>query len=343
MKKTKAVVMLGNPQSVDITREELDAEWREKLGAIEDIEYEIVPYPGGFRLTPEEMSALVPSDAESVFGMWVSDVYITEDFLKAHPKLSYIAGLSHGYGEVDFDMTRRYGVTITNTAYGDRTIAEYAFALLLAVCHRVELHSDYVKNTKWWEPDPPQYMRTFVPQTELFGKTLGIIGLGKIGLCTARIAAGFGMNVLANSRRVKTGGEYDGIEQVGLDELYARSDVISVHAPLTARTRGMIDGAAFEKMRDGVIFINTSRGALVDEDALADALDSGKVSFAGLDVLVNEPPTEPSRLLAHKNALITAHIAWLPKSSRMRQVSVAVQNYLAYLGGSPVSVIGGAE
>lgn len=237
-------------------------------------------------------------------------------------------------------MTRRHGVVITNTAYGDTTIAEYAFALLLGLCHRVEKHSDYIQKTKWWEPDPPAYMFALTPQIELYGKTMGVIGLGKIGMCTARIAQGFGMRVISYDRFKHGEPEFAFIEQQdSLEDLLRQADVISVHAPLTAQTTGLINKDAFALMKDGVLLINTARGPLIAEDDLADALESGKVAAAGLDVLVDEPPKGPSRLLSNPNVLTTGHIAWLPKSSRMRQVTLAVSNYKAYLAGKPVSVI----
>jgi len=334
----KAAVFLSESNSVDITREELAREW-EKLSLIPGCEYVILPYD--HRLSPAELSATIPEDTEAVFGLRISSRSIDENLLTTHPKLKYIAGLAHGYGDCDFAMTRRYGVTITNTAYGDRTIAEYAFALLLAGCRRVETHSAHVKSTDWQADSHPRYMHNLTPQIELYRKTFGIIGLGKIGVCSARIANGFGMRVLGYSRTKKTGPEYEGIEQTDLDTLLSLSDVISVHAPFNEDSRGMISRAAIAKMKDGVMFINTARGGLVDEEALADALDSGKVSFAGLDVLVDEPPKPHNRLVEHPNTVVTSHIAWLPKTSRMRQVSLAIDNWKSYLAGNPVSVING--
>jgi glycerate dehydrogenase len=329
--------MSRNNTSSDITWDEMANEWK-KIKEIDGVDYEIIDYTD-FRTSGKTLSERIPADADAIFGIWISAQYLFEDFFVTHPRLKYIGGLSHGYGDADFAMTRRHGVVITNTAYGDTTIAEYAFALLLALFHRVELHSDYVKNTKWWEPDPPRYMYAITPQIELAGKTFGVVGLGKIGLCAAKIARGFGMTALGNSRGKKTGPEYDGVEQVSLDEIYARSDIISVHAPATAQTAKLLDAAAFGKMKDGVVILNTSRGSLIDEDALYAALQGGKVSAAGLDVLAEEPPTKPNPLLTHPNVLATAHIAWLPKSSRMRQVTLAIKNYRAYLDGTPVSVI----
>lgn len=179
-------------------------------------------------------------------------------------------------------MTRRYGVTITNTTYGDSTIAEFAFALLMDICHKV-------------------------------------------------------------SRHKKEGPQYDFIQQVSFDELLAQSDVISLHTPLTPATENIIDRNAFAKMKDNVILINTARGKLIEEEALIDALKSGKVYAAGLDTMVEEPPHKPNELLTLPNTTITGHIAWLPKTARLRQASLAVENYRSYLEGKPVSVINGMK
>lgn len=334
----KVNVILGNPTSTDITTEEMLHEW-EGLNALPGVTYTVKRYTTF--PTVEEFNTLIDADADAALGVWISKKFLTEDFFRTHPKCKYIAGLAHGYEEMDFSVSRRYGVTITNTAYGASTVAEYAFALLLDICHKVELHSQYVKETKWWEPNAPKYMYAKTKQLELCDMTLGIIGLGKIGYCAAKIGAGFGMKILAYSRHKKEGSAYDFIEQVSLDELYARSDVISLHAPLNASTRQMINAQSIAKMKDGVILINTARGALVDEDALAEGLRSQKIYAAGLDVISEEPPTRPLPILSLENATITGHIAWLPKSSRLRQVSLAIDNYRCYLEGHPVSVVNG--
>ena len=176
-------------------------------------------------------------------------------------------------------------------------------------------------------------------QIELNGMTFGIIGLGKIGYHAALIAKGFGMNVISFNRHLKTGAEYDFIEQVSLDEVLSRSDVISLHTPLTDATKNIINKESIAKMKDGVILINTSRGGLINEDDLVNALNSGKIYAAGLDVISEEPPRHDLEILHCENATITDHIAYLPKTSRLRSVSVAISNFKAYLDGCPTSVI----
>lgn len=332
----KAIVLLGTPTSSDITKEDLLEQWK-GLGEIPGLEYLIKCYEKF--PTPEEFNTLIDENAEAVLGIWVTKEFLTEEFFRTHPKVKYLAGLAHGYEEMDFEMSRSFGVTITNTAYGANTIAEYAFALLLDICHNIERQNKYTKEHEWWKPNAPAYMYATEKQLELCGLTMGIIGLGKIGYCTAKIANGFGMKVLAYDKYPKIGPEYNFIEQVSLVELYAKADVISLHSPLTSESNGMINKESISKMKDGVIFINTARGALVNESDLVKALNSGKIYAAGLDVISEEPPRSDLPILHCDNAKITSHIAWLPKSSRLRQVTLAIENYKSYLDGKPVSVI----
>jgi glycerate dehydrogenase len=332
----KALVLLGKPTSTDITIDDMLGQWK-ALENIPGLEYIIKRYEKF--PTIEEFNALIDEDCDAVLGVWITKDFLSEAFFESHPRLKYLAGLAHGYEEIDFEMTRGYGVTITNTAYGSSTVAEYVFALLMDICHNIERQNRYVKEHKWWEPGAPQYMYATEKQLELCNMTMGIIGLGKIGYCTAKIANGFGMKVVAYDKYPKSGSEYDFIEQVSLDELYSVSDVISIHSPLTKESYGMINKDSILKMKDGVIFINTARGSLVNEPDLVEALNSGKIYAAGLDVISEEPPKSDLPILRCSNAKITSHIAWLPKSSRLRQVSLAIDNYKSYLNGNPVSVI----
>ncbi len=336
----KTLVLLGKPTSSDITIEDMLEQWN-NLGKISGIEYVIKRYDKFPSV--DEFNLLIDVDAEAVLGVWITKNFLNEAFFQSHPKIKYLAGLAHGYEEIDFEMTRKYGVTITNTAYGANTIAEYTFALLLDICHNIERQNRYVKEHKWWESDAPQYMYATEKQLELYGLTMGIIGLGKIGYCTAKIAEGFGMKVVAYDKYPKSGSEYNFIEQVSLDELYAKADVISIHSPLTTQSKGMINKESISKMKDGVIFLNTARGALVNEADLVEALNSGKIYAAGLDVISEEPPKTDLPILHCNNAKITSHIAWLPKSSRLRQVSLAISNFQSYLDGNPTSVINGVK
>ena len=336
----KVNVLLGNPTSTDITKEDMLEQWA-LLGSIPNVEY-VIKETKGFP-DEDEFNQMIDPDCDAVLGCWITKRFINERFFESHPKCKYIAGGAHGYEQLDWEMTRRYGVTITNTTYGDSTIAEFAFALLMDICHKVSWHSDYIKKTDWLKPDHPKYMYALTKQLELRDMTLGILGLGKIGYHTALIGRGFGMKVLAHSRHKKEGPQYDFIQQVSFDELLAQSDVISLHTPLTPATENIIDRNAFAKMKDNVILINTARGKLIEEEALIDALKSGKVYAAGLDTMVEEPPRKPNELLTLPNTTITGHIAWLPKTARLRQASLAVENYRSYLEGKPVSVINGMK
>ena len=265
---------------------------------------------------------------------------MSEAFFKKHPKLKYIATLGHGYESFDYAMTRRYGVTVTNTVYGAQTIAEHAFALLMHTCHHIEVQDQRVRKIDWSDPgNAPEFCKAVVPQIELYGKTVGVVGLGAIGFAFAKMAAGFGMHVISYSRTVKRGEAYSFVEQVSsLGELLARADVISLHLPENGNTH-VINKETIARMKDGVILINTARGILIDEAALAEALKSGKVRAAALDVLTEEPPRHGTPLLTAPNCTITGHIAWLTRESRFRAIDMAIDNYRNYLNGTPTSVI----
>lgn len=338
----KVVVIQESVLMPNLSAQEVTAHWN-KLKELPNVELEI-KYPQGYS-TPEVLHELV-GDADVAFGIWISDQVINEEWLSHHPNLKYIATLGHGWREFDVEMTRRKGMTITNTIYGAQTIAEYGFALLMEVCHHVNLHSDLIKKTDWTlrdENDRPVYGKNFdhvdTPQIELYGKTCGIFGLGAIGLAFAKMAAGFGMRVISYSRHKKVGAIYSFIEQVDFETLLKESDVISIHAPFTKDTADTFDKEAFAKMKDGVIIINTARGGLIVEEDLLEALNTGKVYGAGLDVLRDEPPKGDNPLFHTDKTTITGHIAWLTKESRLRAVDMAIENFKHYLNGIPTSVI----
>lgn len=338
----KVVVIQESVMMPNLTPEEVTAHWN-KLKEIPGVELEI-KYPSTYA-DPETLHEYV-GDAEVVFGIWISENVINEEWLSHHPNLKYIATLGHGWREFDVEMTRKKGMTITNTIYGAQTIAEYGWALLMEVCHHVNAHSSLVKDCDWTTTDEEKIIlnskkwdTVVTPQIELYGKTCGIFGLGAIGLAFARMAKGFGMRVISYSRHKKEGEEYNFIEQVDFDTLLKESDVISIHAPFTTSTADTFNKEAFDKMKDGVILINTARGGLVCEDALMQALESGKVYGAGLDVLREEPPTQDNPLFHTDKTAITGHIAWLTKESRLRAVDMAIDNFKNYLDGKPTSVI----
>lgn len=253
------------------------------------------------------------------------------------PELQYIGVLATGYNVVDIAAARSHGVPVCNIpTYGTAAVAQFVMALLLELCHHVGDHSRSVKAGDWSRCPDFCYWNT--PLIELAGKTFGVVGYGRIGRAAAKLAAAFGMEVLACDAHASAGS--DGVARmVSLEELLAASDVISLHCPLFESNRGMIDREAIARMKDGVLLINTSRGPLIDEQALADALHTGKVAGAGLDVLTVEPARPDNPLMKEPNCLITPHIAWAPKESRQRLMDIAVDNLKAWLAGSPQNVV----
>ncbi len=338
--KQKIVIFQGDPGTGDLTFDELRARWETGLKAIpQAAEYRMIKTHRG--MGPEDYWREI-GDADAALGVWITKGLMTEENYASHPRLRYLSTLSHGFEEFDRALTRAYGLTVTNTVYGGHTIAQYAIALLLNICHNIPAHVQYAKEGYWAAKEegiPAPFMKTFTRQIELYGKTFGVIGLGSIGLPAAEMARGLGMKALAYSRRKKAGPQYRFIEQVSFDELLARSDVISLHCPYSAENDKMINRETIAKMKDGVILINTARGGLIDEEALYEALMSRKIYRAGLDVLREEPPKEKTPLLSCPYADITAHIAWVPKESRLRAVDLALHNYRCWLEGRPESVI----
>ena len=252
------------------------------------------------------------------------------------PELRYIGVLATGYNVVDTAAARAQGVPVCNIpTYGTTAVAQFVMALLLELCHHVGDHSRSVKAGDWSRC--PDFCYWNSPLIELAGKTFGVIGYGRIGRAAARLAAAFGMEVLACDTHAS--GSDDTARLVPLEELLEKSDVISLHCPLFESNRGMINRESIARMKDGVLLINTSRGPLIDEAALAEALHSGKVAGAGLDVLETEPARPENPLLAEPNCLITPHIAWAPKESRQRLMDIAVDNLSAWLAGRPQNVV----
>ena len=267
----------------------------------------------------------------------VNKVQITKEILDACPSIRYIGILATGYNVVDIAAAVERGITVCNIpAYGTRAVAQMAFALLLECCHHVAAHSEAVHRGEWTGCADFCFWNT--PLLELDGKTMGIIGFGRIGQAVARIALALGMRVIAYDAAPKE--EPLGLaEAVSLDALFAQADVISLHCPLLPGTEGIINAQSITGMKDGVILINTARGALIAEQDLADALVSGKVRAAGLDVVSQEPIRADNPLLLAPNCFITPHIAWAPKESRQRLMDIAVGNLKAYMVGHAVHVV----
>lgn len=251
------------------------------------------------------------------------------------PELKYIGLLATGYNVVDIETAKQHNIPVCNIpTYGTTAVAQFVMALLLELCHHIGLHNRAVKAGEWSRSEDFCFWKR--PLIELDGKTLGIIGYGRIGQATAHLAAAFGMHILASD--LYTQG--DGLaEMVSLDELLTESDVISLHCPLFPETENIINSESIAKMKDGVLLINTSRGRLIDEEALAAALRSGKIAGAGLDVLRTEPPAADDPLLKLENCIITPHIAWAPRASRQRLMDIAVGNLEAFTEGVSCNVV----
>lgn len=264
---------------------------------------------------------------------------IRAEVINSAGALKYITILATGYDIVDVAAARARGIPVSNVpSYGTAAVAQFAIAMLLEICHHVAHHSETVHAGRW--ENCADWCYWDYPLIELDGKTMGIIGFGRIGQQTGRIAKALGMHILATGSRPTDAGR-EIADYVELDELLARSDVISLHCPLFPSTRGIISRENIARMKDGVILLNNSRGALVDEQALADALNSGKVYAAGLDVVSTEPIRGDNPLLKAKNCFITPHISWAPKEARERIMDCTVKNIEAFLDGKPVNVVNG--
>lgn len=269
----------------------------------------------------------------------INKTVVTREILDAlSPELEYIGLQSTGYNVVDCDYARKLGITVCNIpAYSTKAVAQLVFAFILQVTNEVALHSDAVKSGEWCTC--PDFCFWKTPLTELDSKIIGIIGFGSIGRRVAKLAEAFDMKVLAYAPRPKDKGELKTVEFVDLDTLFKNSDIITCHCPLTEETKGMINAENISKMKKSAIFINTSRGPVVDEKALADALNSEKIKAACLDVLETEPALESNPLLKAKNCYITPHIAWAAHETRARLLKILEENIEAYLCGKPQNVV----
>lgn len=280
--------------------------------------------------TPPEAVLERIGDAEAIY---TNKTVLSRELIQAMPSVRFIGVLATGYNVVDVQAARERGIVVCNIpTYGTDAVAQYVFALLLELCHRVAHHAQAVQEGRWTAC--PDFCFWDYPLIELSGKTMGIVGYGRIGQRTAQIARAFGMQVLAYDAFVQAE------ECVPLDELLERSDVVSLHCPLFPETRHIIRGETIARMKDGAILINTSRGPLVDEAALREALTSGKLYGAAVDVVSTEPVQPDNPLLGLENCLITPHIAWAPRESRQRLMDIAVENLRCFLCGAPQNIVG---
>lgn len=267
----------------------------------------------------------------------INKVPITETLLDACPSIRLICVQATGYNVVNCAACAKRGILVTNVpSYGTASVAQFTMALILELCHRIELHNQDVHTGGWSRADCFCYWLT--PQMELAGKTLGIIGFGSIGKAVGRLGKAFGMHVIAYNRSQSEQGRQIGT-YVDLETLLRQSDIVSLHCPLFPETERIINSQTIGMMKDGAILVNTARGALIDEAALAQALNSGKLRAAALDVVSQEPIPLDSPLLACRNCLITPHIAWAPLESRQRLLNTVVDNIRGFLNGEPVNVV----
>ena len=287
-----------------------------------------------YNRTPTNQIVERIGDADVVI---VNKTPISAQTIAACTGIKYIGVLATGYNIVDVEAAKAKKIKVTNVpTYGTAAVGQFAIALLLEICHHVGHHSKAVLEGRW-EKNPDWCFWDY-PLIELAGKTIGIIGFGRIGQTTATIAKAMGMNVLAFDEHPNDTGKAIA-DYVSLDELYAKSDVISLHCPLFPSTEGIINKNSIAKMKNGIIILNNSRGPLIVEQDLADALNSGKVYAAGLDVVSTEPVKAGNPLLKAKNCLITPHISWAPKESRQRLMDIAVSNLESYISGNPINVV----
>lgn len=284
--------------------------------------------------TPEEEIVARIDDAQIVI---INKTPITAATLDACPSVELICVQATGYNVVDCAAARARGIPVCNVPdYGTNAVAQFTFALLLELCHNVGHHTQAVHQGRW--SAQPDFCFWDMPQMELYGKTIGIIGFGRIGRAVGKIANAFGMKVLAYNRSRHPEGKGIGT-YVDLDTLLSQSDIVSLHCPLTAENTGIINAEAIRKMKDGAFLINTARGPLLDEQAVADALRSGKLRGAASDVVSREPILEDNPLLSAPNCIITPHMAWAPIESRQRIIDCTARSIRAFLEGNPINTV----
>lgn len=285
--------------------------------------------------TPPELVAQRIAGAQAVI---LNKVVLDRALIQGAAHLQYIGLLSTGYNVVDLSAARERNIPVTNIpGYATPSVAQFTFALLLELCHRAGDHSRGVHGGEWCQKTDFCYWNT--PQRELAGLVFGVVGYGRIGRAAARIARAFGMKVLACGPHLAPGLLEDGTLAVTQEELFAASDVVSLHCPLTAQNAGMIDGKAIAAMKPGVLLLNTARGPLVNEADLAAALKSGRVAGAALDVVSAEPIRPDNPLLGAPNCILTPHMAWGAKAARQRLMDTAAENLRSFLAGKTVNAV----
>lgn len=287
------------------------------------------------RTAPEDVVARA-AGAEVVL---TNKVVIDAAVMAQLPALRYVGVLATGYNVVDLDAARQHGVVVTNIpAYSTMSVAQMVFAHLLNITHHVAEHAQAVRDGAW--QNAVDFCFALTPLQELDGLTLGIVGYGNTGRATARIAKAFGMKVMAYSSKPAEVLAADGLLKAeSVEQLFREADVLSLHCPLTESTRHLVNAERLQLMKPQAILINTGRGPLVDDQALADALNEGRIAAAGIDVLTQEPPRQGSPLIGARNCYITPHIAWATLAARQRLMAIALDNVRAFAAGKPQNVV----
>lgn len=285
--------------------------------------------------TPAELVVERAKDADMVI---TNKVVFSEEVMSQLPQLKYIGVLATGYNVVDVEAAHRRGITVTNIpAYSTTSVAQLAIAHLLHITNNIAAHDKSVQQGEWQRC--PDFTFTVSPQMELAGKTFAVVGLGNTGMATAQIASALGMKVIAFTSKAQCNLPLYINKVESMEELFRSADVLSLHCPLTPETHHLINAERLSLMKPTAIVINTGRGPLIDEQALADALNSERLYAAGIDVLETEPPVNGSPLIGARNCHITPHIAWASLAARERLMAIAIENIKCFLKGEPQNVV----
>lgn len=302
-----------------------------------DLSWDAISKLGEFKLYDRTSQEDVVSRAKEAEVILINKVNITDEIMGQLPKLKYIGVLATGYNVVDIEAASRRGVLVSNIpAYSTDCVAQMTFAHILNMVNRVEHYADLNRMGRW--SNNPDFCYWDTPLMEISGKTIGILGLGSIGSKVARIAQDFGMDVYAFTS--KSSSELPaGIQKTAIDGLLSVSDILTLHCPLTSETRELINKESLKKMKHGALLINTGRGQLVNEQDVAEALNSGQLGGYGADVMCEEPPLADNPLFAQPNAFITPHVAWATIDARTRLMNILEENLKSYIDGSPKNIV----
>jgi glycerate dehydrogenase len=316
----KIVILDGRPLAAD------RAAWSalDRLGAVEFHEF----------TSPED----VPARAQGAAILVTNNAPVRAPILETSADLRFITVTATGFDCVDVAAARQKGIPVSNVPeYSSSSVAQFVFALVLELCQNVARHAAAVAAGEW--TNQPDFSLRKTPLLELAGKTMGIVGFGRIGKQVGQIAQGFGMTVVASSSSRPSASGGPSVERCHVDELFARSDVVSLHCPLTPQTAGLVNRERLGRMKPGAFLINTARGALIVDADLAEALNGGRLAGAALDVVAPEPIRPDNPLLHARNCLITPHIAWATEEARARLMDATVANTAAFLAGRPINVV----